>query len=340
MPSNTPKICVICHEDCSARPRIKDGQGRYACKACAAGRTKPAPIPAPVPEPIVEDDLGFGLEDFMDAPADEQPALGHACPGCGAPVAADCVMCLACGTNVKTGKSAMTKIKTGEQSMGIKAAGAVGGAVATPILWTLGGLIGGAIGATVWALLRGYANIELGIVAWGVGILAGVGVAVGSMGRGGLLPGVWAALVAVVCIGLGKLGGAVIVADKITQEYQGFDPVLVELSYIADEVVYEWEYEEGRTLEWPNGMDAEEAMMDYEYWPTGYPEDVREETNQRWEAFSESERQRRMDETAEFEQAFGAMIVFVNDFSLFDLLWTLFAVLSAFKIGAGGFADD
>ena len=141
----------------------------------------------------------------------------------------------------------------------------------------------------------------------------------------------WAALVAVVCIGLGKFGGAVIVANKYLEEFQPSDPVLVELSYIADEIVYEWEFEEGRTLEWPDGVDAELAMMDFEYWPTGYPEDVREETNRRLDAFSETERQRRMDETAALDQAFGTMVVFVNDFSLFDLLWTLFAVLSAFK---------
>jgi len=33
---STSKICVLCNGDCSNKPRVKDGSGRYACKTCQA----------------------------------------------------------------------------------------------------------------------------------------------------------------------------------------------------------------------------------------------------------------------------------------------------------------
>ncbi|MEM9082773.1 MAG: hypothetical protein AAGB34_04190 [Planctomycetota bacterium] len=42
------KICRLCGEDCSDRPRIKDAKGHYACKACAKEyRAKRAGLPLP-----------------------------------------------------------------------------------------------------------------------------------------------------------------------------------------------------------------------------------------------------------------------------------------------------
>lgn len=56
---NSLKICVICGEDCSGRPRIKDSKGRYYCKSCheEALRRKQAPAeaaPPPKPKPELE----------------------------------------------------------------------------------------------------------------------------------------------------------------------------------------------------------------------------------------------------------------------------------------------
>ncbi|MEM9065123.1 MAG: hypothetical protein AAGB51_06490 [Planctomycetota bacterium] len=33
-----PKICVVCGEDCSDRPRLKNSSGRYACRSCISLR--------------------------------------------------------------------------------------------------------------------------------------------------------------------------------------------------------------------------------------------------------------------------------------------------------------
>lgn len=62
------KICVICGEDCSGRPRIKDSKGMYYCKSCheEALRRKPAraeaaPPPKPEPELELPEDDGSGM---------------------------------------------------------------------------------------------------------------------------------------------------------------------------------------------------------------------------------------------------------------------------------------
>ena len=350
------KVCVICKEDCSARPRVRDERGRYACRACLKANSEakskakqPAAAPAAVSVAASgNDDLldqgfddaggGFSLESAYSGHEAPAAPTGAPCPACSAPVAEGSVVCLACGTNVQSGKKMATKVRK-EPGVGMKAAGAVGTAVATPVLWTVGGLVGGLLGAALWAVIRGYLNFELGIVAWGVGLAAGAGVFIGNKGQGGVISGLFAAVVSLVCIALGKLGGAAIIASSFEDEISGFDPVAMEQSYIADEVVYEWEFEQDRELEWPSGMNAELAMQDYAYWPTGYPADVQAEALDRWNALSPAEQQRRLDEAEAFDAAIGTAAVFLADLSLFDVLWVGLAMVSAFKMGAGGFED-
>lgn len=75
------KICVICHEDCSTRPRLKDRAGQYYCRKCvnvakrqiAAGKEAEAPkqaaadpLPPAPPEPAPLDD---GLDLLAEAAA-------------------------------------------------------------------------------------------------------------------------------------------------------------------------------------------------------------------------------------------------------------------------------
>jgi hypothetical protein len=40
----------------------------------------------------------------------------------------------------------------------------------------VGGLVAGAIGAGIWAVIAYFTGFELGWIAWGVGLLVGVGV--------------------------------------------------------------------------------------------------------------------------------------------------------------------
>src|SRR5207249_2227202 len=121
------KICGLCHQDCSARPRTKDAAGQYYCKDCydkarqerATQAATPArPVRAAVTKerilpaapryketPPAED---FGLIDDLamlesSAAVVETPAA-ETCGGCGAVVAPGTVICTACGFNRQTGK--------------------------------------------------------------------------------------------------------------------------------------------------------------------------------------------------------------------------------------------
>src|SRR5258708_4962588 len=63
---SSAKVCIKCGSDCSGKPRTKDAQGRYTCKACldaaqhkAAGAnaaSKPASKPVSKPFGEVPDD--------------------------------------------------------------------------------------------------------------------------------------------------------------------------------------------------------------------------------------------------------------------------------------------
>jgi membrane associated rhomboid family serine protease len=111
------KICVVCREDCSDRPRTKDSKGRYYCKPCyeralkryrekqavAARRKGHDPSPEDRAELI-------GLTDEAST-AGQPPAAaepGAVCPGCDRPLPADSRICVECGINVETGRSIVT----------------------------------------------------------------------------------------------------------------------------------------------------------------------------------------------------------------------------------------
>jgi uncharacterized Zn finger protein (UPF0148 family) len=125
------KICGFCAQDCSARPRIKDKEGRYFCKSCVEQReaevadaqakaqavvarppavTRPAsPVAATVrpatPAAMEEDDAV--MLSLVEGSTQVETV---ACPSCGAPIAMGAVVCMGCGYNTKTGKAGGTAV--------------------------------------------------------------------------------------------------------------------------------------------------------------------------------------------------------------------------------------
>jgi membrane associated rhomboid family serine protease len=111
------KICVVCREDCSDRPRTQDSKGRYYCKPCYERalmhyREKKAAAARgqrQQPAPEVRADL-IGLTDEGAAtsqpPAAAEP--GAVCPSCDRPLPAGSKVCVECGINVETGRSLVT----------------------------------------------------------------------------------------------------------------------------------------------------------------------------------------------------------------------------------------
>jgi len=133
------KLCVVCGEDCSAKPRVKDETGNYACRECAgaaaqqqqqqhqqqqqqqqpraakvavvagngqramatAGGSSAQASGGPEPEP--------SHPSVWDDLTPAVPSGSKACPSCGHGMKDSAVLCLNCGHNELTGKALRTK---------------------------------------------------------------------------------------------------------------------------------------------------------------------------------------------------------------------------------------
>ncbi len=107
------KICIVCGEDCSSKPRTKDARGRYYCTPCYQRAAKPrksstASVGAGASgllPPESSDDLDW-LKDALPAGSG---GGGLPCPGCGAPLDSGAVLCMSCGYNMQTGSTLQVK---------------------------------------------------------------------------------------------------------------------------------------------------------------------------------------------------------------------------------------
>jgi hypothetical protein len=228
-----PKTCVHCKLDCSARPRVRDAQGQYACKDCLAklgllnadGTVKAQPAAAAAaPKVVVKsnavpktaavaapvtagkpagsgfdnpDDDGIDLSSFRSDPSVGQAVASNwvTCPGCGSPAAKDAALCLTCGTNIKTGKKSKTKVAGPGADFSKVDDAAI---KSNPLLWIAGAGAGAFLGALgIYAIYVGTGSIFL-ISAVGVGFLAGLGAAIVARDKAGAATGFIAALFTIV----------------------------------------------------------------------------------------------------------------------------------------------
>ncbi|MBL8990548.1 MAG: hypothetical protein JNJ48_03100 [Phycisphaerae bacterium] len=129
------KVCIYCHEDCSNRPRLKDGQGRYACKACAerhgatggtAGAGAAAAAAASPAEAAPANGADAVLLDLIEQAgpiAVADPAGGIAeqrlCPACARAMPADAVLCTQCGFDTRKGFQKGTGVGADSRKPGI-----------------------------------------------------------------------------------------------------------------------------------------------------------------------------------------------------------------------------
>lgn len=173
-PAPSAKICTVCREDCSSRPRTKDLQGRYTCKSClergAAAKpstpARPAPAAPPPPPPIpLEDDVPASF--WNDLPAQSAAAMVP-CPNCSAQLTADAVICLSCGHNRQTGKAKKIRVGTAkrERSGGGFSPSISPNVVAAVLLVAFGGSFFLAVGSEGAALAYYGASVILALVAW------------------------------------------------------------------------------------------------------------------------------------------------------------------------------
>lgn len=125
MSAQQGKICVVCHEDCSGKPRTKDVHGNYYCRSCyeqrlemvRQGQVDVASKPSVAPPPVQSDDDLFAI----DMSLIESPAATHAsatCPTCSAAIPSDAVICLSCGCNVRSGQQMRTQMQMAPKRSG------------------------------------------------------------------------------------------------------------------------------------------------------------------------------------------------------------------------------
>ena len=212
-----------------------------------------------------------------------------------------------------------------------------------------GAVIGGAIGAAIWAGIAVGTGYEIGWIAWGVGILAGLGAFLGAKRQGSPAVGGIAVLVAIVALLGGKYATVQLLIDKelgneqqiIAEEIRRLDDPEVLMSYVADEVVQEY-IQADRPVNWPAGVDP-----DFAYAAGDYPADVWTDAEARWSALSDTERaayRADLEESIRVNITAGLPLYradiakqgFLNSFSPMDAIFFLLAIVTAFKLGAGG----
>jgi hypothetical protein len=169
------------------------------------------------------------------------PAKGSAaggapseCPSCGAPLPAAAKLCVQCGFQVDTGR----KLTAAEVGKG-KVAGAAGKAAGAAGRTGLGialCVVGAMLGAAVWYAVATLTGYEIGWIAWGIGILAGAGMLLGTGG-----PSSGGAVVAAGAAALGIVAGKLLVfyLVAVPQAEDAYNDSEIKRAAVAEELATE-----------------------------------------------------------------------------------------------------
>ncbi len=202
----------------------------------------------------------------------------------------------------------------------------------------VGGVIGGAIGAAVWAAVTYYTGLEIGWIAWIVGALVGLLTGKLAGDDASAVTGVAAAIIALAAIGMGKYAVIHIYVSKASQKFHSEYKVTDDIAMvaIADQVVEEWE-KSSKPLQWPEGKTKEDAESEADY-----PKAVWSDAKARWDAMQPQQRETyKKDLEANHHSLMDEALAgieadaFKRSFDLFDILFAVLAVASAFKLGSG-----
>jgi len=214
------------------------------------------------------------------------------------------------------------------------------------------GSIVGAAGAAVWAAIAYFASLEIGWLAWGIGLAVGLACVKGA-GYGSRLIGMTAAIITILAILAGKYAT---IELHINNEFGDPEAMIQEsiaalndetlTSYVADEII-ENLAQGGGNVEWPAGVDPATAST-----KADYPAEIWSSAEEQWNALSPDEKQE-FRETIEasirvgFDVHFGELQGqvrkqgFLQSFGLFDLIFFVLAVSTAFSVGqSGGLNED
>jgi hypothetical protein len=121
------------------------------------------------------------------------------CKGCGAPLAADARVCMLCGYDTQTGmvRTKKTEARPGRQT-GL-------GATVSLLRGTALSFVFARVDAIIWAVVAWLTQREFGFIAWGLGGLAGFGMALGHEDDDGTTAGIVAAFMSLLGIIMAKI---------------------------------------------------------------------------------------------------------------------------------------
>lgn len=202
----------------------------------------------------------------------------------------------------------------------------------------IAGIIAGIVGAALWAIIAAITGFEIGWIAWGIGAAVGAGVAWGS--DGSTVTGVLAVVIAILAI----IGGKYISVEmRLAKEVGTANEEIARqledekypISWLAHGVVYKLT-EAGQTVEWPAGVNPEEAAN-----PEDYPPGVWAVAEKAWAAMSDEEK---AEFKTEIQTQANANVKdyasslkkdgFIESFSAMDGIFFLLAIATAYKVGS------
>ena len=280
---------MYCARDCSGIPRVKDAQGRYACRACmeaqAGGKAGAAPAVSAAGGSGEENPLG----DLAALAAAERRAVGAVsamtgvCPACRAPMDESAALCINCGADRHTGRARKVKVsKAPSLNAGEAAAAADEALIKTnPLAWAGGALAGAGLGVAGWVGLT-HAGVWVPLLVVVVGLGAGIGTHLVARDRSTAFSGGIAALMAAIAMIVGWSLNVSAVAERainevITDVHKDMDQRWAMMMH-ADAVYEEWE-KAGKKMTWPGGSSIETAAEEADY-----PAGVWKEATTRWNA--------------------------------------------------------
>ncbi len=259
------------------------------------------------------------------------------CNSCGKQIERDSVICIHCGHNLKTGQNVLEEKKTAENHSSKKVSPAVATMKGLPI--EIGGsLLGALIGGFIWAAIVYFTQYEIGIVAWGIGILSGLG-AVCITKDYSVRLGVIAGTMALV----GLVSGNVLIYKWVVPSIQEVVAEMVtdeEVTRVASnpENMFYYAYQHM----YKNSMLSQDEYNKIDNYEAS--DDLKQKVYKQIDMWTLSEKEviakAEMEIEAEaigkfFGNNSGLWTVFVANFDIFTALWAIFAIGSAYKIGVG-----
>jgi hypothetical protein len=210
----------------------------------------------------------------------------------------------------------------------------------------IAGAIAGAIGAAIWSAVAYYANIETGFIAWGIGFLVGLAIAV--TGENSSLAGVTAVTITIVSLLGGKYASmelsvqsmrsdlSAVRAQTLDPDAEVTDDALQ--SHLSRKIAEKREAS-GENILWPEPTNNEQDAS------ASFPEDIWREAGEQLRGKTEDEKEKlrieinnNVREWAEnFEQllAEGARENWLSSsFSMYDIVFFGLAVATAWRIAS------